>query len=172
MPSPNLSSERLLKMILDLRSRQDALESSTSDQVQTSYGFSPKTSKNGHQEPNNTLNDQSYQSISPIGYYTAHQRAEMKAQAKEVQNFPVHTCTGLYRDKLIDRHTVEHVYQKNGETKLVHYSMGIINSRIAQYERETKEAESRGLAVEVLQNRKNKLAYWRKKKQELIAKNP
>lgn len=83
------------------------------------------------------------------------------------------TWTGVDRDisvKESDRHTVKHSYTKGGKTHTVHYTLRMVNSRIAQYQREVEDAKSRNLSDAVLQNRQRWVTYWQQKQQELHQK--
>ena len=71
---------------------------------------------------------------------------------------------------MVDLHTIEHTYTKAGKEITVHYTLPQINARVNQYEREVADAEEKELGEDIVENRKSWLAYWKSRRQELLAK--
>lgn len=129
----------------------------------------PPPSSNGQQEK--IINQSSI--TMPIGYYTEAQRAaQMRQQGLSLileEKPSVQTCTEVYREE-IDRYTVLHEYTRGGRTYQTPYTENQILARISQYEREIEEAIRRKMGEDILENRRQWLAYWQGKLEELKEK--
>ena len=164
------SIEEVLSMMSDIKKRQDALESSEKNQGAPIHNFIPPSSKNGGQGLNKKPPVDNSTPPNPIGYFTARQRSQTQQVSTSPHNGSIEACTGLYREKIVDRFTVPHEYRKKGEKRIVHYSLGMINARIAQYKRDVLAAHTKSLGVSVVTNREYWLNYWQKKRSELLEK--
>lgn len=130
-----------------------------SDKQQSNPTHSEHYQENGTELPKSEF-------IHPIGFYTETQRQEMNIQT----NPSGQVWTDMDRE-ISDRFTVPHTYRKGGKSVTVHYTLRMVNSRIAQYEREIADAFHRHLEQSVLENRQNWLRYWQQKRVELLQKS-
>lgn len=124
----------------------------------------------------------------PIGYYSDAQLAALLGESWRMES-PVQTCTepqqqgGIItgssaipvqtcteEENHTDLYTILHRYEKGGKIHFTPYTENQILSRIAQYEREATEAQTKQLEQEVVENRLAWLAYWREMLEKLIAK--
>lgn len=124
----------------------------------------------------------------PIGYYNDAQLAALLGESWRVET-PVQTCTEPQHQSGImpgsstfsvqvcteeethtDLYTILHRYEKGSKIHFTPYTENQILARIAQYEREANEAQSKQLGQEVIENRLVWLAYWREMLAKLIAK--
>lgn len=69
-----------------------------------------------------------------------------------------------------DRYTVPHTYTRGGKSITVHYNATMVKSRIGEYERRVVAAKESDMEAHILENRKEWLAYWKAKQQELLEK--
>lgn len=122
---------------------------------------SPPPPGNGQK---NTMTNQHYGTPLPIGFFTPSQRASQLSPDSSVQ-----ACTEVYRESE-DLYTVLHHYTRGGKTYQTPYTRNQIMSRINQYEREVMEAITRKMGEEVIENRRQWLAYWQSKLVELEQK--
>jgi hypothetical protein len=109
----------------------------------------------------------------PIGFYTDRQRAMQEERTRDQESAPVQTCTELYTETITlheDRYTVLHRYQRGGRIYQTPYTRNQILARISQYERDLQEATRKNMNEEILQNRRQWLAYWQGKLRELEEK--
>lgn len=133
-----------------------------------------KTSKleNKKQSSNGQANNKAFENNGkkPLGFFTDKQLASMRLGTQNCENVPVQACTGLYRDDLTDKYTVQHTYSKFGKKHKVHYTLAQVQARIAQYMREVQEAIDKNLDIAVRENRQKWLIYWQSKEKELLKK--
>ena len=106
-----------------------------------------------------SVNGSEIQNRTPIGFALP----VVEKVAQEV-------CADVRKD-VSDKFTVPHTYLKGGEQVTVHYTMTNIKSRINQYTRDVDKAIQEGLSTEVINNRRQWLAYWESKKTELLQKS-
>lgn len=69
-----------------------------------------------------------------------------------------------------DRFTIVHRYLKGNQEMEVRYTLPRIESRLAQYNRELNDAIEKNMGEAVIENRKNWIAYWESRKEELKQK--
>lgn len=100
-------------------------------------------------------NEQEVNHRNPIGFKRGHMRTHENTDPKTV---------------IDDRYTVPHTYTKGGQAVTVHYNATMVKSRIGEYQRKVKEAESKAMGKSVLDNRKKWLEYWKEKEAELLQK--
>ena len=160
LPHPMPDQEQLLQLFHQFQ--QDLL---AKDAERQSFppGFEqfPPTNGNGTMPENRTHRT--------IGFKTTISENEPSAK-REQDKSSVQACTSLYTENPVlfsDRYTVPHTYHRHGKPITVHYTLPQIESRVAQYEREVGECQTRNLSKEILHNRQTWLRYWEGKKREL-----
>jgi len=87
---------------------------------------------------------------------------------KDESNLQV--CTDVYTPDSSDLYTIEHQYKKGNKIITVHYTLAQVDARIAQYSRGVETAKSQNLNQSVVENRVSWLAYWQKRRKELLGK--
>ncbi|MEM8525897.1 MAG: hypothetical protein AAGG68_14760 [Bacteroidota bacterium] len=126
----------------------------------------PSSSQSSQHLPN--ANDELHNRIAELEAMIQRQ-VSVQDELTSVQrnDNPVQNHTEL---KHSDLYTIEHTYTQNGKTVTVHYNMGIVRSRINQYDKELTAAKEKGSSDVVIQNLTDKLNYWFDKKDELEVK--
>lgn len=150
--------EDLQAMVLTLQNELETLKASKFE--------------NNSQSLNGQLRDKAFENNGkkPLGFFTDKQLASMRLSTPNHENASVQACTGLYRDDLTDKYTVQHTYSKFGKKHKVHYTLAQVQARIAQYMREAQEAIDKNLDIAVQENRQKWLIYWQSKEKELLKK--
>lgn len=117
-------------------------------------------------------NGQPKNETRPLGFYTDAQLVQHGYTPRGITKNPHTTCTHMYTEtKYEDRYTVKHfIQERNGKKRLVRYTLTQVENRIADYQARVGEAITKGMSPEVLQNRRNWLDYWQKKREELLQK--
>ena len=161
-PLPQTEEQKLLEKVQALESQINALRASKNPNGILTH---PLDKTNGT-EP-------SMSQRKPIGFFSAEERAETMELPTKIENESGQTWTPLDRAANTDsddRFTIEHEYTKGGKQKKVRYTMRMVNSRIGQYKRELEEALNKELGTDVIENRRQWLAYWEEKRAELLSK--
>jgi len=109
-------------------------------------------------------------SHKPIGFYSDRQLALMKITPTLKDESNLQVCTDVYTPDSSDLYTIEHQYKKGNKIITVHYTLAQVDARIAQYSRGVETAKSQNLNQSVVENRVSWLAYWQKRRKELLGK--
>lgn len=152
----------LASEVENLKRELAAMQETRSSMTQIPAGTSSEPHENG--QPQNQTR--------PLGFYTDAQLVQQGYTPRGIVKIPHTACTPVYTEtKYEDRYTVKHlIHERNGKKRLVRYTLTQVENRIADYQARVGEAIAKGMAPEVLQNRKDWLDYWQKKREELLRK--
>lgn len=156
------TTSSILAMVQQLQQQVSTLQNQQGIEIAPNY---IQNGKHVHNDTTSTIQ-------RPIGFFTTQQQTATIPNLSSPSKSHVHPCT--QPEKSVpniwqDIYTIPHVvHERNGKSRVVRYTLAQVENRINDYTTRVGEAKAKNLDATVLENRLERLAYWKKLKETLV----